>query len=351
MNHVPGPSTDRGPTAGSLAWRVSLLYLAAAGLWILLSDRALALWLRDRSGDPWPQTIKGWLFVVVTAAILHVLVRRSFASLLRARSETQAALREATAAREDLRRHAADLETRVAERTAALQEVNAELESFSYSVSHDLRAPLRAMQGFAAALLEDQADRLDATGRDHARRIVAAGARMDAAIQDLLAYSRLAHAELRLESVDVEALVEELVAHMETEIRGRNARVAVHRPLPRVRAHRSTLRQVVTNLVANALKFVPPGAPPKVEVRGEERDGRVRLWIEDNGIGIPAEHHERIFRVFERLHGVETYPGTGIGLATVRRAMERMGGRAGVESAPGRGSRFWIELARGDAAG
>jgi signal transduction histidine kinase len=111
-------------------------------------------------------------------------------------------------------------------------------------------------------------------------------------------------------------------------------------------AHRGTLVRVVANLLSNAVKFVEPGKAPMVRVSTEPRGGRVRLWVEDNGIGLKPEHRERIFRVFERLHGVEKYPGTGIGLAIVRKGMERMGGAAGVESGPGNGSRFWVELDR-----
>jgi signal transduction histidine kinase len=116
--------------------------------------------------------------------------------------------------------------------------------------------------------------------------------------------------------------------------------------LPRIKGHPTTLVQVVANLLGNAVKFVPPGMTPRVRVWAEERGERMRLWVEDNGIGIAPEHQERIFRVFERLHRRESYPGTGIGLAIVRKGMERMGGGCGVESAPGQGSRFWVDLPR-----
>jgi signal transduction histidine kinase len=120
--------------------------------------------------------------------------------------------------------------------------------------------------------------------------------------------------------------------------------VAVERPLPDVMAHPPTLTQAATNLLSNAIKFVPTGLTPRVNIRAEERGGQVRLWVEDNGIGIDPAHQERVFQPFQRLHGVETYPGTGIGLAIVRRSVERMGGHSGVISGPEEGSRFWIEL-------
>jgi signal transduction histidine kinase len=246
--------------------------------------------------------------------------------------------------REELQRHAAQLEQRVAERTAELWEVNAELESFAYTVTHDLRAPLRAMQGFSDALLEDHSQQLDAVGQDYARRIVRAAERMDALICDLLAYSRLSRADLDLRPVSLQLVVVDVLSQLGAELQQRGAQVVVAGPLPEVIGHRTTLAQVITNLLANAIKFVTRGASPEVQVWAEERDQWVRLWIEDNGIGIAPEHHERIFRVFERLHGMETYPGTGIGLAIVHKGVERMKGQVGVESEVGKGSRFWLEL-------
>ena len=232
----------------------------------------------------------------------------------------------------------------------ALQDTNTELESFSYTVSHDLRAPLRAMQGFADALLQDYADKLDTTATDYAQRIVQASRRLDTLIQDLLVYSRLNRAELNIASLDLESPVKEAITQLEDEIRSRHALVDVEKPLPQGCGHHATLVQVITNLLGNALKFVPPQGIPHVKIRSETVDDRVRLWVEDNGIGIAPEHQSRIFRVFERLHGNESYPGTGIGLAIVRKGMERMGGKVGVESVPAQGSRFWIELAQPENA-
>lgn len=245
---------------------------------------------------------------------------------------------------EQVRTQASELESRVAERTAELEEANAELESFGYSVAHDLRAPLRAMQGFGQALREDYAGRLDDEGQDYLRRIEASAEELDRLIRDLLDYSRLGRLEMRLLPVNLGEVVGEALDVLEEEIREREAVVRVENSLPVVTGHRVVLMQAVGNLISNALKFVPAGTPPLVRVAAEPRDGWVRLWVEDNGIGIAPEHQERIFQVFERLHGPESYPGTGIGLAIVRRGVKRMGGRVGVESARGQGSRFWIEL-------
>lgn len=255
--------------------------------------------------------------------------------------QAEEALRESG---EAVRRLNENLERLVAERTARLEEVVKELDAFAHSVSHDLRAPLRAMHGHATALLEDYANKLDEHARKYVERIVAASERMDTLIQDLLAYSRLTRAEITPQPVDLNSAVSEARAQIEGALKESGAELIVEQPLPTVVGHRATLTQALTNLLSNAVKFVAPGVAPRVRVRAEERDGRARLWVEDNGIGIAPEHRDRVFQIFERLHSVTTYSGTGIGLAIVRKGVERMGGSAGVESEPGRGSRFWIEL-------
>ena len=236
------------------------------------------------------------------------------------------------------------LEDQVRARTAELEERNDELEAFGYSISHDLRAPLRAMQGFSQALLEDCGDRLDAMGREYAERIVAGAKRMDELIRDLLAYSRVSRAELKLVRVPLTPVAHSALAELSGALRARHASVHVDEPLPAVLGHPATLSQVLTNLLGNGLKFVPPERTPELRVHADRHNGHVRVWVEDNGIGIAPEHQARIFRVFERLHSSDDYPGTGIGLAIVRKAVERMGGQVGVESDLGRGSRFWVEL-------
>jgi len=236
------------------------------------------------------------------------------------------------------------LEQRVEQRTAQLQETTAEMEAFTYSVSHDLRAPLRVMQGFADALQEDYGDQLDATAREYMKYITEGAVQMDVLISDLLAYSRLSRAQIQLQPVELDGVVAIALKQLNAQIQERQAEIAIDSPLPSVMAHRVTLVQVIANLIGNAIKFVEPEVHPIVQISAQVEENSIRLWIVDNGIGIAPQHQDRIFRVFERLHGVETYPGTGIGLAIVRKGLERMGGHAGVESQLDRGSRFWIAL-------
>jgi PAS domain S-box-containing protein len=236
-----------------------------------------------------------------------------------------------------------ELERRVTERTAELTDTNDQLEAFVYTIAHDLRAPLRAMQAFSSLLLKDYASSLDATAQNYAQRIVRAAELMDRLVIDLLAYGRMARAELAIAPVDVEGAWKSAVAQCENDIAQKQASLEAAQPMPKVMAHEVTLGQVLANLLSNALKFSKPGTAPHVKF-GTEVNGKVtRMWVEDNGIGIAPEHQERVFRIFERLNG-STYSGTGIGLSIVRKGVERMNGRVGVTSAPGQGSRFWIEL-------
>ena len=246
-------------------------------------------------------------------------------------------------AQEQLVAHANALEQRVLERTASLREAVAQMEEFSYSVSHDLRSPLRAMNAYAQALAEDYGSQLDATAKMYLQRIQRGSDRMEKLTHDVLTYSRVARTEMKIVPVDLERLIHDVIAQY-TELQPPAAQLEIRLPLHRVRAHESSLGQCLANLLTNAAKFVPAGVRPQVVVRTEGREGFVRLWVEDNGIGIPPEYHGRLFRVFERVPTRGQYEGTGIGLAIVRKAAEKMGGRCGVESDGQTGSRFWIDL-------
>ena len=241
-------------------------------------------------------------------------------------------------------RHLEQLERRVQERTADLRELNIHLESLVYTVAHDLRTPLRGIQGYSKLLLDDCGPSLNEMGKRHLARIEAAAERMDNLVIDLMAYGRIARAEIQLTSVNMEEAWKAAVSQCETLIETRRANIKSVPPYPQVHAHLPTLSQVLANLLNNALRFVPRNVSPEVSFWSEDTgNGHVRVSVKDNGIGIAPEHHERIFRLFERVETLNE-PGTGVGLSIVRKGVERMRGRVGLDSAPGQGSRFWIEL-------
>jgi PAS domain S-box-containing protein len=242
---------------------------------------------------------------------------------------------EAMSRSEDRLKHA------VGEATERLRKTVVELESFSYTVSHDLRAPLRAIQGFSYFVLKRSRERLDAESVKLLERITAAAARMDRLIQDLLVYGRLSRADYAMYPLDVD----QVVAHVVERYLGSEKRsIAVAPNLGRVIGQDSLLTQSLSHLVDNAFKFASPERELSVSIRSERRPGGLlRLTVEDNGLGIPPEFVPKLFLPFHRLAPGEG-EGTGIGLAIVKRAAERMGGSVGVETEPGRGSRFWLDL-------
>lgn len=324
------------------ALRAAALYAVFGAAWIFASDRIVDRVVGDPDLRSIVQTLKGWAFVAVSAALVYGFVARQV------RAQEAAALAQAEL-RAELERHAEELERTVEERTAELRSLNEELETFATAASHDLRAPLRAIVGFGRALEEDHAQTLDERAREQVRRIVRAAERMDALIRDVLAYSRVSQAELTLAPVPLEQVVDEALDTLAAEVSRTGARVEVVRPLPPVLAHAASLGWALTGLLDNALKFSKPGTCFRVRITATVANGWVRISVGDEGVGIALEHLERIFRPFERLHGPEAYPGTGFGLAIVRRAVERMGGRWGVDSELGRGSTFWLELRAADA--
>lgn len=241
----------------------------------------------------------------------------------------------------------AELEQRVIERTAQLEAANKELEAFSYSVSHDLKAPLRGIDGYSQLLEETAGAQLDEEGRLFLRNIRQGAAQMQALIADLLAYARMERRALGEETVDLPASVEAVARVYEHDIASRGVVLRIDVPALAACADREGLAVVLRNLLDNALKFSRNAQPPVIEIGASNAGDRVLLWVRDNGIGFDMKFHERIFGIFSRLQRAEDYPGTGVGLALVRKAMQRMGGRVWAESAPRQGSTFFLELKHG----
>lgn len=250
---------------------------------------------------------------------------------------------ELLTARSEIERVSAELEQRIGERTAQLEALNKELEAFTYSVSHDLRAPLRGMSGFARILEEDFGDRLDEDGRRYLEVIQSNAVQMGRLIDDLLRFSRLGRQPLNASNMALEPLVHDAFREAAAEVPVERIQLIVG-PLPDCRGDANLLRQVLVNLLSNAIKFTRHVADPRVEVGANEQNGKVVYFVRDNGAGFDMRYANKLFGVFQRLHGHDEFPGTGVGLAVVRRIIERHGGRVWAESEPGKGAAFYFTL-------
>jgi two-component system sensor histidine kinase/response regulator len=229
------------------------------------------------------------------------------------------------------------------QRSAELQETVQELERYSYSISHDMRAPLRAMKGYSDVLLEEASGQLAEEHRSFLHKISSAAQRLDRLIEDVLSYSLLSRSKFKLKAVDADELIREIIEQY-PNLQPSEADIQIEGKLPVVWANEATLTQCVSNLLGNAIKFVPKGTVPRITLRAEVHEKEAIIWIKDNGIGIAPNDLDRIFGIFVKVHSADSYSGTGIGLSIVRRAAEKMGGQVGVESTLGQGSRFWVKL-------
>lgn len=278
--------------------------------------------------------------VVSVAGLLAWVSRRQLLLLAR---EYENSLAQVEAQAATLRASEARLEAAVAQRTEELTLANRELESFSYSVSHDLRAPLRAVDGFSQALLEDEGERMTGQGHELLKRLRAAATRMGQLIDDLLQLSRVSRTELRRERVDLSALAREVLDELRRQEPTRDVAVEIS-PELEARGDARLLRVALENLLGNAWKFTSKRSGARIEFFAEGHEGRTRYVVRDNGVGFDMEYADKLFSPFQRMHKVTEFPGTGIGLATVQRIVHRHRGHIEAQAAPGAGATFRFTL-------
>jgi light-regulated signal transduction histidine kinase (bacteriophytochrome) len=247
----------------------------------------------------------------------------------------------------DVRRVNAQLQRRVAELTQQLAAAAQDLESFSYSVSHDLRAPLRAIDNFSSILHKEYADQLDAEGRRLIAVVRKNAARMGTLIKAILAFAHAGERDLILADIDLEALSRDVLEELTPSFAGRQVSVQMH-DLPHIRADTTAIRKVLLNLLANAIKFTRPRELAQIEIRVTVAGNESICSVKDNGVGFEAQYAHRLFGIFQRLHDVEEFEGTGVGLGIVKRIIDKHGGRVWAEGSPGVGATFYFSLPAAD---
>lgn len=279
--------------------------------------------------------------------VLHRANRRTQAALQDVRHENALRRRSEEAllqAKDQLVVITTELEKRVAERTAELSAHIESLRGVQYHMVHHLRAPLRAMRCYTTLLVEEYGSKLDATALSYCTHVSEAATRMDRLILDLMEYCQLGHETLSCAQISFAQPLHRAIDRLAGEMRSRNARIELTGPWPSVYADRAAVEKILFNLLQNALRFVAPAVAPLIRVWPERRGSRLRVWAEDNGIGVRPEHHQLIFQPFETLHPSHVFGGNGMGLAIVKQSVCQMGGDVGLESPSSGGSRFWIEL-------
>ncbi|MDB6027425.1 MAG: Histidine kinase [Verrucomicrobiales bacterium] len=324
----------------------SLAILAFYRDWRVLLTASVIVYIDHLvRGYYWPQSVYGVLTASPWRAVEHAWwVGFEVAFLIVAIRQSNREMEQIGERQSQLQSVNIKIEAEVLERTAELKASNKQMETFCYSMSHDLRAPLRGIRAFSQILAEDHGENLNEQARDCVKRIGDAATRMDILVLDLLQYSRVSTLKFSPEPVSLSRITNEVIRLLSMEIQDQKATVTTDSDLGIVLGHEATLIQVMLNLVGNALKHGKLGVTPVLHIRSESRANHIRIFVQDNGIGIAPEYQQKIFEIFERIPTPGRNTGTGVGLAIVAKSMERLSGTFGVESTPGTGSTFWFEL-------
>ena len=324
----------------------SLAILAFFRDWRILITASIIVYIDHVvRGYYWPQSVYGILTASSWRAVEHAWwVSFEVAFLIIAIRQSVGEMGAIAERQVKLQSFNTKIEAEVKQRTSELGTSNKQMETFCYSMSHDLKAPLRGIQSFSQILIEDHGGQLNEQARDCVNRINHSAARMNSLVSDLLEYLHAGTGNLPATPVNLTLASEEAIRLLAAEVQEKRAAISIQSDLGVVLGHEAILIQVMLNLLSNALTYGNPGILPVINIRSEPRGNRLRVRVRDNGIGVASQYHQKIFELFERIPGTDGHSGTGVGLAIVAKSIESLGGTFGVESNPGAGSTFWFEL-------